>query len=65
MGKNPVRFVLIVCAIIIGHSIYKHFNYETMDFEKGWLDAVYVVTFIFILVLLIKDYFGRKTKKIV
>lgn len=53
--KNTLKPVLVIIAMILGFVIYKHFNFSNVTFKDPWLDTVYIITFVTILFLLIKD----------
>lgn len=53
--KAPV-FVMSIIAIIVGSALYKQIDFKTMTVEKPWLTALYALTFLFALYILIKGY---------
>ena len=54
-----MTFTLSIVAIILGVTLYKQFNFDTLTFEKPALAIVYFIVFIISVYLLIK---GRKDK---
>lgn len=52
--RAPV-FALRIAAIIIGATMFKQFDFQSLKFEKPALGMVYLVTFVFIVYVLIKD----------
>ncbi len=54
-----MRFVFIIIATILGASLFRHFDFKTLQFEKPGLDILYAIVFIVAIFLLIKDI--RKT----
>jgi len=54
MSSSYLNIPLIIVAIILGVTIFKHFDFETLTFKKTWLDLVYVLAFIITLLLLFK-----------
>ncbi|WP_149241903.1 hypothetical protein [Dyadobacter sp. 32] len=51
------NFSFAIIAIILGVSLYRQFDYETLTFEKPALAVVYLVAFALSIFFLIK---GRK-----
>ena len=58
--KAPV-FMLRIVAIILGVTLYKHFDFSTFKFQDTPLDIMYLITFAAAVYVLIKD--ARKTTK--
>lgn len=54
MSNRNLNVPFIMFAIILGVTIYKDFDFQTLTFEETWLDVVYIITFIYVLVLLFK-----------
>ena len=54
--KKGINFMLAIIAIIIGTTLYKHFNFETFSFKKPALDIIFLITFIFTVYAIIKEY---------
>ena len=50
-----MRFVLTIIAIILGMSLFRHFDFKTLQFEKPALDILYAIVFIAAIFLLIRD----------
>jgi hypothetical protein len=44
----------IIVAIILGITIYKHFDFDTLTFKETWLDYLYIITFIYVMYILLK-----------
>lgn len=53
--KNTLRPILILIAIILGFVIYKHFDFGTATLKDPWLDALYIITFVVVVFLLLKN----------
>lgn len=47
--------ILGVIAIIIGVALYKEFDFETFTFKKVGLGIVYLVTFVALLVVIVRS----------
>jgi membrane protein DedA with SNARE-associated domain len=60
-NKIPT-FTFGVVAIILGWTLVKHFDFKNLKFQQPWLDALYIIIFIFSIYALIKNY-KRKTEK--
>lgn len=54
MKKLQSNFHLVLFAIIIGATIYKHFDIETFSFRETWLDYLYIITFIGLIYVIFK-----------
>lgn len=52
--KNNLKFPLLLLAIVLGYVIFKHFNFDIMAVKKPWLDTLYVVVFIGLLMYIFK-----------
>lgn len=57
--KNTMSFTLLIVAIILGVTLYKQFDFETLRFEKTGLAIVYLIVFIASVTILIRNF--RKT----
>lgn len=55
MNINPIRPVLIIIEIILAFVIYKHFDIKNLTLKSPFLDMIYIITFLIILFVLIKD----------
>ena len=53
------NFFFSVIAIILGASLYRHFDFKNLRFEKPALDILYLIVFIISIYLMIKDYKKR------
>lgn len=51
--------VLSICAVVIGVALFKQFDFETFRFKKAGLGIVYLVTFIALIIYLVR---GRKSR---
>lgn len=54
-NKKGQPFPLIIIAIILGWSIFKQFDFESLKFEKPALAVVYIVTFLIAVYLITKN----------
>lgn len=59
-SKLPV-FMMTIVAIIVGVALYKQFDFSTQTFANPALSAVYGITFLFAVFLLVRNY--RKTAR--
>jgi len=56
MEKNKVPvFIFCIIAIILGVTLFKKFDFETLKFEHTGLAIVYLVVFICSIYLLVKN----------
>jgi hypothetical protein len=54
-NSKALSFSLIITAVILGWTLFKKFDFETLKFEKPALAAVYILGFAVSLYLLIKN----------
>ena len=55
-NKKSINVIFLIIAIILGTTLFKHFNFKTFSFKKPALDVVFLITFIVSIYLLMKDY---------
>ncbi|WP_214226460.1 hypothetical protein [Pedobacter sp. B4-66] len=55
-NKKGLTFVFAIVAIILGWTIFKQFDFETLKFEKPALAIVYVLTFIMSVYFLVRSF---------
>ena len=55
-NRKALVFVMSIIAIIVGSALYKQIDFKTMTVEKPWLTALYTLTLLFALYILIKGY---------
>lgn len=60
-NKKSVNFFLAFIAIILGWTLFKHFDFKTFKFADPYLDILYLIVFLISIFLIIKD--RRKTTK--
>lgn len=58
-SKKGINLILAIIAVILGWTIFKHFDFETFKFADPYLDVLYLVVFIILVWLIIKDYRKR------
>lgn len=61
--KKGANFFIIVMMIITGSKLYQHFNFHTLSFKKPWIDAIYLVTFLVMIVLIAKQLLKKPENK--
>lgn len=55
-GKKRINFIFLIIAIILGGTLWKHFDFSTFSFEMPALDIIFLITFIVSVYIIIKDY---------
>jgi len=60
--KKRVNFIFVIVALILGMTLFKHFDFKTVSFKMPALDIIFLITFIVTIYLLIKDYKKRTEK---
>ena len=53
--KNGFPMILGILAIIIGVALYKEFDFETFRFKKIGLGLVYLVTFVALVIVIVRS----------
>ena len=61
-NKKIPSFAFGVVAIILGWTLFKHFDFEDFSFQKPLLDALYLIVFVFSIYALIKNKKNRAEK---
>ncbi|MEE9363826.1 MAG: hypothetical protein V3U92_14590 [Cellulophaga sp.] len=56
------HFFFTIMAIIIGVALFKQFDFENLKFEKPALAILYLITFIFSIYGIVKNYKNRPKK---
>lgn len=53
--KKGLSFPLLIIAIVLGGTIFKQFDRENLKFEKPAIAAIYIITFLISVYLLVKN----------
>jgi len=53
-NKKSLSFPLMVVVIILGVTLYKQFDFESLKFEKPALAVLYIIVFLAALYFLVK-----------
>jgi hypothetical protein len=53
--KKGANFFLVVIAVVIGGTLFKHFDFENFSLKDPYLDALYFLVFAVSIFLLIKE----------
>jgi hypothetical protein len=61
-SRKGANFFLVIIAIVTGTKLVRHFDFKNLKFEKPLLDAIYLVTFVAVIVFFIADYRKRRTQ---
>ena len=61
-SKKGINFFFAFVAIIVGSTLYKHFDFQNFKFEEPAIDTVYLITFLVSIIILIKDYIKKPEK---
>ena len=61
-NKKIPSFTFAVVAVILGWTLFKHFDFENISFKKPWLDGLYIIVFVFSIYVLVKNYNNRTEK---
>ena len=55
-NKKSLNFIFLIVAIIVGVALWKQFDVQNLKFKQTGLAIVYLITFVFSIYLLVKDY---------
>jgi len=55
INKKGQAFIFGIVAIILGWTLFKQFDFESLKFEKPALAVVYILTFIMSVFFLVKN----------
>jgi hypothetical protein len=61
-NKKSFRFFFIIIALILGHAIYRQFDFKNFTFENTGLAIIYSITFVFSVYFLVKDFKNQSKK---
>lgn len=61
-NKKGGNFIWVLMVIILGMTLFKHFNFQTFRFKMPALDILFLIAFILGIYLIIKDL-KKKTDK--
>lgn len=61
-SKKGINFFFVLIAIITGSKLYKHFDFQNLNFEKPAIDTIYLIAFVASIIFLIKDFSKRSVK---
>lgn len=61
-NKKSLNFFFGIIAIILGWTLFKQFDFENLKFKHTGLAIVYIVTFVFSIYFLMKNYKNRPEK---
>jgi uncharacterized membrane protein HdeD (DUF308 family) len=53
-NRKAISFVFSIIAIILGVTLFKQFNFESLTFEKPTLAVLYFIVFAFSIYILVK-----------
>jgi uncharacterized membrane protein YukC len=53
--KKALTFTFSIIAIILGVTLFRKFDFETLKFENTGLAILYIIVFIFSIYVLIKN----------
>ena len=60
--KKGLNITLILMAFILGITLLRHFNFETLRFKMPALDILFLLAFIVSIYLIIKEYKEKRKK---
>jgi len=61
-NKKASNFFFGIIAIILGWTLFKQFDFENLKFKHTGLAIIYIVTFVFSIYFLIRNYKKRPEK---
>lgn len=54
--KKSLNIAFLILAVIIGRALFKHTDFQNLTFKKPALDTIYLITFVTLVILLVRDY---------
>ena len=54
-NKKTGSFIFIIIAVILGATLFKQFDFESLRFEKPWLALIYMVVFLLSIYFIVKN----------
>ncbi|HKO77234.1 MAG TPA: hypothetical protein VJU52_08455 [Flavobacterium sp.] len=61
-SKKGINLFFAFIAVILGWTLFKHFDIKNFKFKDPALDILYLIIFVISIYLLIKDYKKRAEK---
>lgn len=61
-NKKGINLFFAFMAIILGWTLFKHFDFKTFKFADPYLDIIYLIVFIISIYLIIKNRNKRPEK---
>lgn len=61
-NKKGINLFLAFIAVILGWTLFKHFDFKAFKFADPYLDILYLIVFVISIYLIIKDR-KRKSEK--
>jgi hypothetical protein len=61
-NKKALSFTFTIIAIILGVTLFKKFDFETLKFENTGLAIVYIIVFTISIYVLMKNYKSSSKK---
>lgn len=52
--EQQLKFPLAIITVVLGWTIYKQFDFNTLSFKKPWMAIIYILTFLMTVYLLFK-----------
>jgi hypothetical protein len=57
-NKKTLSFTFTIIAIILGVTLFKQFDFKSLEFENTGLAIVYIIGFMISMYFLLKNYKG-------
>lgn len=61
-NQKGVNLIFILMAFVLGTTLLKHFNFQTLAFKMPVLDIIFLIAFIVSIYLIVVKY-KKRTKK--
>jgi hypothetical protein len=61
-NKKGINLFFVFIAVILGSTLFKHFDFENFKFQDPALDILFLIVFAVSIYLLIKDYRKNSAK---
>ena len=58
-NKKGVNLTWLLIALMLGITLFKHFNFQTFSFRMPVLDIIFLITLVVTIYFIIKDFKNR------
>lgn len=59
-NKKGINIIWLLMSFVLGTTLLKHFNFQTLKFKMPVLDIIFLIAFIGSVILIVSDYKKRE-----